>query len=459
MIISKVESAGLRGFAIRQSVNFAVPNGTVGSGLTVLVGPNNSGKSTIVEALNAFTQNSPPSFTEGKRNIQNGKNIEIVISDPSGKKLTLKTVSAEGSETAFIESGISANTIKPFILPSRRMFSPYFSKSQQSRDVFIQQQQLPSQRGGGYHNFAYRLFQIQTAPDAFNTVLERVLNAKPKWYIEQADNGNYYLKFVYDQAEHTSDGAGEGLLSIFTIVDAIYDSKPDDLIVIDEPELSVHPSLQKKLLELLIEYSKDRQIIISTHSPYFIDWNAIAIGAKIVRVVKESNTSKVYELSDLSVNAIKSSLTGINNPHVYGLTANEVFFLNENIILVEGQEDVIVYQRILQQLGILLTGDFYGWGVGGADNMRNIANILKDLGFKKVVGVLDKNKAELIPAIAAEFPDYSFFSIPEDDIRDKKSSNAKPAVIGIATSDGVIKEVFKGPITDMFQIINKLFNS
>jgi predicted ATPase len=29
------------------------------------------------------------------------------------------------------------------------------------------------------------------------------------------------------------------------IVDALYDSEEDDLVVIDEPELSLHPALQR----------------------------------------------------------------------------------------------------------------------------------------------------------------------------------------------------------------------
>ena len=44
------------------------------------------------------------------------------------------------------------------------------------------------------------------------------------------------------------------------------------MILIDEPEISLHPDLQRKLFSLLVEYSKDKQIIVSTHSPYFVDW-------------------------------------------------------------------------------------------------------------------------------------------------------------------------------------------
>ena len=58
-------------------------------------------------------------------------------------------------------------------------------------------------------------------------------------------------------------------------------------VVIDEPELSVHPALQKRLMALFLEYSKTHQIIVCTHSPYFVNWEAIVNGANLIRVVKE----------------------------------------------------------------------------------------------------------------------------------------------------------------------------
>jgi hypothetical protein len=42
--------------------------------------------------------------------------------------------------------------------------------------------------------------------------------------------------------------------------------------LIDEPELDLHPQMQKKLALLLSEEAKTRQIIVCTHSPYFINW-------------------------------------------------------------------------------------------------------------------------------------------------------------------------------------------
>ena len=46
-------------------------------------------------------------------------------------------------------------------------------------------------------------------------------------------------------------------------------SKENIIIIIDEPELHLHPYLQEKLIQYLKDLSKDKQILLSTHSPYF----------------------------------------------------------------------------------------------------------------------------------------------------------------------------------------------
>ena len=85
-----------------------------------------------------------------------------------------------------------------------------------------------------------------------------------------------YLEFSFSEIKHSSNGAGDGYINIFNIVDALYDSTEDNIIIIDEPEISLHPDLQRRLFKLLVEYSKDKQIIVSTHSPYFVDWGVFS---------------------------------------------------------------------------------------------------------------------------------------------------------------------------------------
>jgi len=55
MSLSSIEILGFRGFATKQKLEIALPDGnTPGSGLTIIVGANNSGKSTITEAFRGW---------------------------------------------------------------------------------------------------------------------------------------------------------------------------------------------------------------------------------------------------------------------------------------------------------------------------------------------------------------------------------------------------------------------
>ena len=77
MSITRLTILGLRGFSTEETFEFAVPSGSPGSGLTVLVGPNGGGKSTVLEALRVAGRTQNVSFSEGKRNLVAGDRVAI----------------------------------------------------------------------------------------------------------------------------------------------------------------------------------------------------------------------------------------------------------------------------------------------------------------------------------------------------------------------------------------------
>ena len=91
MPIKSLTLKGLRGFCNEECLRFAEPSGRVGSGLTILVGPNSGGKSTIVEAMEAFSKKQGVSFAESKRNKQADDRISICIELDNGDKIELET--------------------------------------------------------------------------------------------------------------------------------------------------------------------------------------------------------------------------------------------------------------------------------------------------------------------------------------------------------------------------------
>lgn len=128
---------------------------------------------------------------------------------------------------------------------------------------------------------------------------------------------------------------GSGIEMIFTLLllKSISDqSKGSIIYLIDEPEISLHPQAQQKLLELLIAESRHRQIIISTHSPYFIK------PALIPNVLK-------FERNDgaVTVCAVPAGIDfATKERDVLDISVRELFFAKK-VLCVEGKGDVNRY--------------------------------------------------------------------------------------------------------------------
>ena len=85
-------------------------------------------------------------------------------------------------------------------------------------------------------------------------------------------------------------GSGvEIILTLILLKNLADESKGSIIYLIDEPELHLHPKAQDTLMGLLLQESTNKQIILSTHSP-FIYKNCIAnnIGINVLRKIKNN---------------------------------------------------------------------------------------------------------------------------------------------------------------------------
>ncbi|MDH5640423.1 MAG: ATP-binding protein, partial [Nitrospira sp.] len=78
MSLKAIKVSGYRGFSTPQTIRFAQPSGKPGSGLTLIVGPNNAGKSSVMEVL-SYLRNPGDAveFIEGQKNTQTNGRIRI----------------------------------------------------------------------------------------------------------------------------------------------------------------------------------------------------------------------------------------------------------------------------------------------------------------------------------------------------------------------------------------------
>jgi hypothetical protein len=409
----------------------------------------------MVEAFRKLTTAADTSFTEGKRNRAAGDRVSIKV-DVNGKEGELRTVPAGGSETEWV----SAEGMGPpqvFFLPSRRVFNPYFGKGNWNRANFVRNTGDFQFRGQAIDSFSHRLFNALERKDEFAPLFERIYGRNLDWTIDQNDQGQYYVKVAKGpDVFHNSDGLGEGIVSLLFIIDALFEGTDDEILVIDEPELSLHPQLQRRLLGELGAVAADRQILIATHSPEMVSVPAIANGMEVSRIVDGPGGSVIHRLDSDCRSTFTSLESDLFNPHGVGYESRACLFAEDKVVITEGQEDVVFLGKMARDLGYTGTIPFWGFGAGGAGKVGKIATILRSLGFSAIGAVFDGDKPEEVQAFKESFADYRCWVLPADDIRDKTNEDGEVIKQGIFGVDKQIKSIHMDDCRALLKDITEL---
>ena len=106
----------------------------------------------------------------------------------------------------------------------------------------------------------------------------------------------FSIKYTTDNLHYSEAFAGSGETAVVKLVHDIYQAKQYSLILLDEPETSLHPGAQKKLIEFIIQQVKEKkmQVVISTHSPDMIQ-NAPKEAIKVFYSNSVNNKTEVIK--------------------------------------------------------------------------------------------------------------------------------------------------------------------
>lgn len=131
------------------------------------------------------------------------------------------------------------------------------------------------------------------------------------------------------------ESIGSGYEMIFSLIYSFFmstQSRKDLIVLIDEPELHLHPKIQREFIQLLLEFSKTAQIVLTTHSPV------------LVKHLMENEKVKALVLTK-EIDEV--SISDIGQRKLPYLSANEINYIAFNLAteeyhneLYEGLKDV-----------------------------------------------------------------------------------------------------------------------
>lgn len=415
-MLKKLSIQNYKGFYEEQSIDFAIPNGKPGSGLTLIVGPNNTGKTTIIECL---LFNREKKFKESERHRNEQPQIKIEGSDGEAIFSNIDG----GSQTRLFKVPDN-HEINFELIPSRRHWNAY-SAGDWETPTFLHHTNTQELRTMTVVETAARLKNInrdRSQKTEFDKFMKKVIPHFTSWTVDTNDQGDY-VKYVTAKTEHQANLLGDGIISIFRVCAHLVSKDKNRVLTIDEPELSLHPAAQKALSQIFSLASESGQIILCTHSPYFTNWADFRNGAKFIRLNKlkdERCTVSALDNDKNYADFISKNLSEWQKPQLLDTTAKEILFA-EKVLFVEGQEDVGLLRKWFSDNKKKMNFEIFGYGVGGYSNMDLFLQLAKDLGLEKVGALYDKGAEtnEACERAKETYDNYCIKQLSTEDVRDK----------------------------------------
>jgi AAA15 family ATPase/GTPase len=318
-------------------------NSREGSGLNVFVGENGAGKSALLDAFALpILEYKSDNFSIDNFNDPNQK-LEICIYSKDRFQVAGTMPNSSFGACGFrFDAGVRARGSKAYlstIVVSDQKFikvdpnkpkdespdlrvgvnNPFSGKRFSENDViFLDRHRLSQTKSGSFNTTRFdRLmedfnFQYIKNSDGIKDLNDFIENGKVEnAFLTQAiakfkeiSQSNISLDLIHNYEPFKNaffsvkkenyqqiplGNLGSGYEMIFSLLYSFYlaqQSKKQLIILIDEPELHLHPSLQEKFVNFLLEISKDVQIIITSHSPLIV--KQLSSNDKVkIRVIKK----------------------------------------------------------------------------------------------------------------------------------------------------------------------------
>lgn len=360
--------------------------------LTVLVGKNEAGKTTILKALHKLNPFEPEPFKinedwpRGKRKERNEDQIvssvifeankdildnelykdasdkfEVLVEKNYKNELTIEiqsewftSISEEDANKDLIRSDID-KYIPTFIYMSDYRNFKGMGRLDQLQQRIAQNQATEEDKTikillelsgldlaeevqkATTNDREQRQYDLNDASLTLTNEIENRWKQK-KYEIQFNADGQEFYTFVKDEGSPNLlklEERSKGFQWFFSFdLMFMYESKgtfENCVILLDEPGLHLHPDGQRDLLERLKNYSADNVLIYSSHLPFMIDLNH----PESIRIINESPEGT--KVSDEFVNSDPSSRFVLQA--ALGMSGYNSYLLSQQNLVVEGVDD------------------------------------------------------------------------------------------------------------------------
>jgi len=176
--------------------------------------------------------------------------------------------------------------------------------------------------------------------------------------------------------------AGSGESAVAKLVHKIFGAKEGTLLLLDEPETSLHPGAQKRLLSFILENVRDKglQVVISSHSPAIVE----ELPPEAIVVMNQSAQNKFTPIQNVEANVAFQYIGHTN--------------IEKTKILVEDYCAELLVKRALGFIDekAALTVDVINHA-GGAKDLFKEAVVLSRVNATKTYLFLDGDQRKDIP--------------------------------------------------------------
>ena len=205
------------------------------------------------------------------------------------------------------------------------------------------------------------------------------------------------------------------ILSILETYVQISQSNTQYILLIEEPEVYLHPKLQRRMIDTLLKISEKNQVIFTSHSPITVS----KLASNNVKIVEKNNgEAKVLPISPKRV---------IDE---LGIKPDDILY-SKGIIFVEGKDDIEVISELIRKIDESIIDKINIIQAHSCENLKFYANaellintnfsvpvlILRDADIKKPE-VLKDNLYEEVAFTLLNEPQYA--NLEEKELEYKK---------------------------------------